>query len=67
MSTLGSFAKGLAFVLGKQPEDEQRPHGFLGLEWVERADAGRTEVVVSSRAQATLRPQAAGFSPATES
>ena len=47
MSTLGSFAKGLAFVLGKQPEDEHRLHGFLGLEWVERKGAGRTEVEIT--------------------
>ena len=47
MSTLGSFAKGLAFVLGKQPEDEQRPRGFLGLEWIERVESGRTEVEIS--------------------
>ena len=47
MSTLGSFAKGLAFVLGKQPEEEQRGRGFLGLEWVERTLSGRTEVEIS--------------------
>jgi PDZ domain/Aspartyl protease len=47
MSTLGSFAKGLAFFLGKQPEEEQRPRGFLGLEWVERVESGRSEVEIS--------------------
>jgi hypothetical protein len=47
MSTLGSFAKGLALVLGKQPEDEDRPRGFLGLEWVEQVEAGRTEIAVA--------------------
>ena len=47
MSTLGTFAKGLAFVLGKQPEEEQRLHGFLGLEWVEQKSAGRTEVEIT--------------------
>ncbi len=47
MSTLGSVAKGLAFVLGKQPEDEERPHGFLGLEWSERQKDGRLEVLVT--------------------
>jgi hypothetical protein len=46
MSTLGSFAKGLAFVLGKQPEDEQRLHGFLGLEWVEKKRDGRADVEI---------------------
>jgi serine protease Do len=47
MSTLGPLAKGLAFVLGKQPVDEQRLHGFLGLEWAERKGAGRTEVEIT--------------------
>ena len=42
MSSLGSFAKGLALFVGKQPEDEHRGRGFLGLEWVERAEAGHT-------------------------
>ncbi len=47
MSSLGSFAKGLALFVGKQPEDEHRGRGFLGLEWVERGEAGHTEVLVS--------------------
>ncbi len=47
MSTLGSFAKGLALFVGKQPEEEQRGRGFLGLEWIERVEAGRPEVEVS--------------------
>ncbi len=47
MKTLGTFAKGLAFVLGKQPEEEQRPRGFLGLEWVEKIEASRRQVEVS--------------------
>jgi serine protease Do len=47
MSTLGSFAKGLALFVGKQPEDENRGRGFLGLEWVERVKSGHGEVEVS--------------------
>ena len=46
MKTLGSVAKGLAFVLGKQPEEEQRPRGFLGLEWIEKVEASRRQVEV---------------------
>ena len=33
MSALGPLAKGLAFLIGKQPEEEHQPRGFLGLEW----------------------------------
>ena len=33
MNMLGPLAKGLAFVMGKQPEEQQHPRGFLGLEW----------------------------------
>ena len=34
MNALGPLAKGLAFLMGKQPEEERHPRGFLGLEWV---------------------------------
>ena len=34
MNALGPMAKGLAFLMGKQPEEELHPRGFLGLEWV---------------------------------
>ena len=33
MNMLGPLAKGLALFMGKQPEEEQHPRGFLGLEW----------------------------------
>jgi hypothetical protein len=46
MSALGPLAKGLAFMMGKQPEDELAPRGFLGLEWSERVEAGRKQVEV---------------------
>ena len=38
MNTLGPLAKGLAFLMGKQPEEERSPRGFLGLEWAEVKD-----------------------------
>ncbi|MGP0064507.1 MAG: PDZ domain-containing protein [Isosphaeraceae bacterium] len=37
MNALGPLAKGLAFLMGKQPEEERHPHGFLGLEWAASA------------------------------
>jgi len=46
MSALGSLAKGLAFMIGKQPEEELVPRGFLGLEWSEQIESGRNQVVV---------------------
>ena len=47
MSALGTLAKGLAFLMGKQPEEEQSPRGFLGIEWSQRGDtAGSQKVVV---------------------
>ena len=36
MSVLGPVAKGLAFLIGKQPENECQPRGFLGVEWREK-------------------------------
>jgi S1-C subfamily serine protease len=48
MSMLGSLAKGLAFVVGKQPEEEQSPRGFLGLEWNARLESGQNQVEVRS-------------------
>jgi len=46
MSALGSLAKGLAFVMGKQPEEELTPGGFLGLEWFEQIESGQKIVTV---------------------
>jgi len=46
MNALGSLAKGLAFVMGKQPEEERHPRGFLGLEWSEQVESGRKQVKV---------------------
>jgi len=46
MNALGPLAKGLAFLMGKQPEEERYPRGFLGLEWAETRDpdSGKTTV-----------------------
>ena len=38
MNALGPIAKGLAFLMGKQPEEQYEPRGFLGLEWAETKD-----------------------------
>jgi S1-C subfamily serine protease len=40
MNALGPLAKGLAMLVGKQPEEQLKPRGFLGLTWAER-DEGR--------------------------
>ncbi len=49
MNALGPLAKGLAFLMGKQPEEERYPRGFLGLEWTETVDvlSGQTTVRIS--------------------
>src|SRR5262249_22445576 len=46
MNAIGPLAKGLAFLMGKQPEEERHARGFLGLEWSEKAESGRVEVRV---------------------
>ncbi|HZW29970.1 MAG TPA: PDZ domain-containing protein [Isosphaeraceae bacterium] len=62
LSALGPLAKGLAFLMGKQPEEQRHSRGFLGLEWSERVDGGRTSVQVrrvlkgSPAAKAGLEP-----------
>jgi hypothetical protein len=48
MNALGSLAKGLAFVMGKQPAEEQYPRGFLGLNWCEHVESGRHQVKIQS-------------------
>lgn len=35
MNALGPVAKGLALFIGKQPEEQRSPRGFLGLEWAD--------------------------------
>jgi serine protease Do len=46
MSVLGPVAKGLAFLIGKQPETECPPRGFLGVEWCEKNETGQKRVFV---------------------
>jgi hypothetical protein len=46
MRAFGPVAKGLAFLLGRQPEEEQHPRGFLGVEWSEYTEAGRKKLEV---------------------
>jgi hypothetical protein len=46
MNALGPLAKGLAFLMGKQPEEECYPRGFLGLEWAETKDAVSGQISV---------------------
>ena len=46
MSVLGPLAKGLAFLMGKQPEEQREPRGCLGLEWSEHIASGRKQVLV---------------------
>lgn len=46
MSMLGPLAKGLAFLMGKQPEEERQPRGFLGLEWSDKNEGGHRRIVV---------------------
>jgi serine protease Do len=62
MSALGPLAKGLAFLMGKQPAEEHQPRGFLGLEWSEKDKAGRKAVFIvavlagSPAARSGIRP-----------
>ena len=46
MNALGSFAKGLAFVIGKQPAEEYNPRGFLGIQWAERVESGHKRLEI---------------------
>ncbi len=39
MNALGPMAKGLAFLMGKQPEEQLHLRGFLGVEWSAPAPA----------------------------
>jgi hypothetical protein len=48
INALGSLAKGLAFVMGKQPEEERHPRGFLGFEWFEQGELGQKQVEIQS-------------------
>jgi serine protease Do len=62
MSALGPLAKGLAFLMGKQPAVDHQPRGFLGLEWSEKDNAGQKVVFIvavldgSPAARSGIRP-----------
>jgi hypothetical protein len=43
MNALGPLAKGLAFLMGKQAEEQLHPRGFLGLEWSEVKEPGASK------------------------
>jgi hypothetical protein len=48
MNALGSLAKGLALVMGKQPAEEHHPRGFIGLQWSEHVASGRRQVEIQA-------------------
>jgi Aspartyl protease/PDZ domain len=62
MNALGPIAKGLAFLIGRQPEEQRHPRGFLGLEWFQELTGDRSQVYVrrvlpgSAAAKAGLEP-----------
>jgi hypothetical protein len=62
MSALGPIAKGLAFLIGRQPEEQQRPRGFWGVEWSQELTGGRSQLYIrrvlpgSAAAKAGLEP-----------
>jgi len=62
MNALGPIAKGLAFLIGRQPEEQRHPRGFLGLEWSQELTGGRPQLYVrrvlrgSAAAKAGLEP-----------
>jgi hypothetical protein len=60
MNALGPIAKGLAFLMGKQPEEQRLPRGFLGLEWTEGHDEDPIRITRvldgSPAARAELKP-----------
>jgi hypothetical protein len=47
MNALGPVAKGLAFLMGKQPEEAIQLRGFLGIGWVEEQEPGQSHIKVS--------------------
>jgi PDZ domain/Aspartyl protease len=62
MNALGPIAKGLAFLIGRQPEEQRHPRGFLGLEWSQELTRDRPQLYVrrvlagSAAAKAGLEP-----------
>lgn len=62
MNALGSLAKGLAFLIGKQPEEERHTRGFLGVEWSDELD-GDHSVLRIRRVLAGSAAAKAGVEP----
>ncbi|HMB04183.1 MAG TPA: PDZ domain-containing protein [Isosphaeraceae bacterium] len=58
MNALGPIAKGLAFLMGKQPEEQLHPRGFLGLELAEAPGAVRVARVLPDSPAARAGVQA---------
>jgi hypothetical protein len=58
MNALGPVAKGLAFLMGKQPEEIRVARGFLGFTWIE--NDGEVDV---ARVQPGSPAEAAGVKP----
>ena len=62
MNALGPIAKGLALLIGRQPEEQRHPRGFLGVEWSQELAGGRSQLYVrrvysgSAAAKAGLEP-----------
>ncbi len=62
ISALGPIAKGLALLIGRQPEEQRHPRGFLGVEWSSELAGGRSQLYVrrvfsaSAAAKAGLEP-----------
>jgi hypothetical protein len=46
MNALGPIAKGLAFLIGRQPEEQRHPRGFLGIEWAQELHGNRPQLYV---------------------
>ena len=64
MNLLGPLAKGMAFLMGKQPEDQLHPRGFLGIELAE-APADRSTGCGSAACWPARPPPGPGSRPAT--
>ena len=63
MNALGPIAKGLAFLIGKQPEEEYQFRGFLGLEWFEQVISASNKQVLVQRVLADLPAAHSGLRP----
>ncbi len=62
MNALGPIAKGLALLIGRQPEEQRHPRGFLGVEWSQELTGDRPQLYIrrvfsgSAAAKAGLEP-----------